>query len=88
MRLIVVSVRCAVVSNTWQFVYLTPHVRLINANIMVLHILPLRPLQCLFTRTSFLFALSNFPTGRGVEGLGTSSYMYSYRLSQSGEINS
>ena len=32
------------------------------------HILPLRPLQCPFTRPFFHFSLSTFPKGRGAEG--------------------
>ena len=40
------------------------------------YILPLRPLQCPFTRLSFLFSLSNFPTGRGRGGSGDETTLY------------
>ena len=49
--------------------------RLINQISRIPHILPLRPLQCLFTRPSFLFSLSNFPTGRGRGGSGDETIM-------------
>ena len=47
-------------SSSWR------QMRLING---FPHIIPLRPLQCPFTRSSFHFSLSNFPEGRGEEGL-------------------